>query len=120
MWMIEKAKSVIFDERSGKLSTTDGQLIATIFWDTEKERLMIVLGIDTDFESEDGKIQGTGLDVGNEIHAGDTIWLSSINGTLFYNEGSKSSCKKPESERMRLQIKITHSEPCIEFLKMCL
>lgn len=99
-WSIKKRDDVVFDHNSGELKKDDGAFIASIR-ENEHGFLEIDLGMDSDFDSDDGKIHGCGWKC--EEHMGHTTYLDRQGGTIEYESGR---CDSSTKSRRPIQIKI--------------
>ena len=84
-WMIEKNNQIAYDVKTHKLTTAKGESIAWLH-ELANGNLQISLAMNTDFHSEDGKLNAVGWN-GCEEHVLSVITLASENGTLDYQEG---------------------------------
>lgn len=93
MWLIEKTNGVVFDEKKRELKTTKGEYLASIGINAYG-LLEVWLGMNTDFTSDDGRIQALGWN-GCEEHMGDIVRLRHGGGILEFQENRTSFSKKP-------------------------
>ncbi len=105
-WMIEKSNQIVYDQKSHKLklATAEGDSIACIH-EMSNGNLEISLAMNTDFQSEDGKLHATGWN-GCEEHILAIVTLVSEGGTSDYQEGRSRYWEfEKKSQRILVNIK---------------
>lgn len=116
MWMIEITEGVIYDKKSHELRTVEKDAYIASVYVNAKRELEICFGVDTNFQSDSGKIKHVGWNLSTD-RMGGKIRIKDEGGTLDYHELRNNYCNIPIfPEKFTIRIKLLKGcvVPCVK------